>query len=386
MHLSKRLESILEHGLGRSTLLFGFLLLICLLALISLGKGRSVLPMNPAGEVGRTAIYLAETGKISRRDFVEKYDSFLEISRQNPGFVYTQDYYALGANGVLYPKHPILVSVIAAPFYAIFGTVGFWIYAQIMFLILIISFRHILRQFVKPGAADIGTIILIGGTQIAIGSFGLSYDLTLVSIMLAGLALSKRFPLWGSFLMGITAMIRASTVAFVPLLALAFLPTAKEERRSWIAAAISGLGQGLGLMMILNRLIWGSPFTLPYHRLPTFLNGTALFDHSHTLSLNNLLSEPVAKVFYPPHGMFPSNPALLLLPIGWLAWKSRSSRWFTTLTFVSGLLKLLVIFSYSYWNSSVIGNRFLLPTICLWLLGIGIGLGLRLEKRQQGGG
>lgn len=383
MKFSEKLESILEQGVNKTFLLLSFSLLISLLALISISKGRSVLPKNPAGEVGRTAIYLAQTGKISRDDYVAKYNSYLEISRQNPGFVYTQDYFALGANGALYPKHPLLISVLASGLYAVFGTLGFWIYAQINFFILLFSFRSILQQFIKPGAADMGTFILIAGTQIAVSSFGLSYDLALIAMMFAGLALAKRHPLWGSFLMGITALIRANIVLFLPILVLTFLPAANQNRYRWLLASLLGTSQALLLFMLLNTIIWGGPLTLPYHRLPIFYHGQMFIDHSHNLSLDTLMSQTYSKLFGPSRGLFTANPVLFLLPFAYWALRNRETRWFSSAALIAGLLNLLVIFAYSYWDSSVIGNRFLMPTVCLWLLPICIGMSNRLGRQQN---
>lgn len=96
------------------------------MAAFAVSIGMPLFPQSPASVVADTARHFWEAGNIQDPKFQEFHDELIEKSRGGPQGSYSQDFFTIGRDGNLYPKHSILFTVL--PFSRRFFTVssGTW--------------------------------------------------------------------------------------------------------------------------------------------------------------------------------------------------------------------------------------------------------------------
>ena len=69
-----------------------------------------------------------------------------------------QDFFSIGSDGNLYPKHSILFAALSAVFYGVFGEVGFWILVQVGLFALLAGVYRLSRRASSALATAIALI------------------------------------------------------------------------------------------------------------------------------------------------------------------------------------------------------------------------------------
>ena len=346
--------------------------------------GFQVLPPEaPPARNAEVARSVWKTFSLQAPEFRVFKDELSRLSRDSH-HGYHQDVFSLGRRGELFPKHSPLSGVVAAPFYGLFGDSGFWILQQILALLLFYSTLRIasLVGECESGLVTLTALAILSETLVGLHCYQFSYDLHGVVLVVCGLHLMYSRPLWGSALATLSVFVRPSYVLLLPFLLTAWrdLPECGARLRT----ALVGAGLVLGLYCAVNDLMWGSPFATAYHRVAAFSPEGTLFieDHPRGFNLNALLSDWPRKLFGTRVGLVTFNPALLAFP--WVcAWASRSdNKWFAFSTTAGSLAYGVYMFSYRDWDISFIGNRFLLPSVYLYILNFIPWCSDRLRSRR----
>jgi hypothetical protein len=282
---------------------------------------------------------------------------------------YRQDVFSLGKHGELFPKHSPLSGVVGAPFYGLFGDSGFWILQQVLALSVFYSTFRITSLLAKreTGVMTLTTIALLTETLVGFFCYTFSYDLHGLALIICGLHLMYSRPLCGSALAASSVFVRPSYVLLLPFLLNAWGGLPRRSGRP--LGVLLSTGAVLSLYLMVNDLMWGSPFATAYHRMVAFSPQGELFIEQHPgFSLHVLLADWWRKLFGARVGLLLFNPALFVFP--WVcAWASRSDhKWFAFSTLAGSVVYGLCMFSYQWWDVSFVGNRLLLPSIYLYLL------------------
>ncbi len=332
-------------------------------AAVNLCLKNSLLPINPAFQVSQVTKSLWLNRSLTPASYQLIYTDLLAKSKEQSGEIVWQDIFASGPNSVLYPKHPILVSLAALPFFALFGDAGFWILNQIFLFAIFFAIFRITCELYSHKVAFFTLAISFGGTQIFLDSWGFSYDLASAALILFGFERAEKRPLLGSFLISLSLFIRISNIVF---LALPFAWKLLHPDLEWShKAALKGLVFGFIPLCLVNWYMWGSPFKTPYHNLIYFYDGNALIETSgHVLTIKVFLADWGEKLFSKTNGVLLYNPALFAAFFG-LAFTPKPYRSFTIVLSTCAIINILLIFAYSHWDASTLGNRFLLPSIRL---------------------
>lgn len=351
-------------------LFFVFVLLVS-----SIGGGLyfvqkvEMLPEGPYQQVTQTAKYLWENHSLNRPDFQEMYERFSAENKRQPGLIFYQDIFSLGGDGKLYPKHPIIISFLAAPFYGLFGEFGFWLFNQCsLFFLLASAFAITCRLSSRRGAVGV-MILLCFGTALLGHSYTFSFDLLGACFVVAGCSLMRTWPVLGGVVSALSVYIRVTNILYFPFLVFIWSDSSESVFCASMSRRIVGFLLGLVGLLLLNWYLWGSPLTTPYHRMVFFRDGEPLIGpYYHELGWTYFQSQWGKKLFDTRCGVLLFNPALLLLPL--LArriWKHPARRELS-LALTAALVNSLLIFSYSNWSASTLGNRFLLPAVVLGII------------------
>lgn len=333
---------------------------------------------GPAQQQLRVMQTIINSHSIQAPQFKDAHEHLLAKSSAT-GRAYYQDMYVLGSAGQLFPKHALLHTLIATPFFATLGELGLWLFNQLVYILLMISCYRIYRS-VSGRPLRLGFVAIVAiGTQSIWQSYGFSYDLFIACLIICGLDLTQHRPFWGALVMGLSIAIRSSCVLLVvPLL---FSWKSRHSARE-IALAIFGTGVALLVFFAQNWWMFDTPLTHPYSHIPAYSSGEMMtLDHPVGFDIDTFLSDWSAKFFGAGEGLILWNLILLALP--WALWHARRSeeRWFLYTLSFAALLNALYIFSYPMWSITEYGNRYLMASIFLWAISICCAFGQHTSQR-----
>jgi len=269
---------------------------------------------------------------------------------------------ALGTNGAWYPKHPVLMPLVSAPFYALGGGFGLLIYNLVSLLALVVVMRRVARLFASEGAAS-AACVAVGLTPLFY-HFSYSYCADILSALLLVAGLGLLFARRG---LGAGLVLGLSVWAKLPnALGLVLAGGAALAWRDWrlLARLVVGSGLSLGVFAGLNWYRFGAPWLTGYQRVWTIQRGRATVG-DHVGAFNRPFWEGVRlQLFHSRHGLFPTAPAglLALLGLGRLARRGPAAAVLVS-AFVLGTF--LFYCSYDFVTGSHYSNRFLMPAVAL---------------------
>jgi hypothetical protein len=343
-------------------------------------KNLTILPPGPAVAISEVTKSLWESGSLSPEYFKETYREASGISRTTSTNIW-QDVFAVDEAGNLLPKHSLISAVIAVPFYALFGTMGFWIVQQIFFLWLLSSSYSIVEELTQRALPWTTLLATCFFSQTIFYSFEFNYDLHGCALFVGGFNLMRHRPFFGGAVMCLSIFTRPTY--FILVLPLAFARKYSAGFSNTLKSLL-GLAVTLALFLLVNDLLWGSPFLVSYSRLPSFHNGQMIIaPHPLVGDLETFIRDWSSKLLSS-KGLIPYNLAFLAFPFVLLSiWRHREWR-FQLVCLLTGLGYSLYIFSYPMWAVTYYGNRFLLPAIYLYLIPFMVYLGA-LETRLTSG-
>jgi hypothetical protein len=319
---------------------------------------------GPALHMAETARDMWQTGSIQGNHLSSIYDQLITQSKSD-GQTYWQDVFAIGKNGEVFPKKCIFFSFVSAPFYGLFGDIGFWLLSQLLILAILLSMYHLVRELAGECAGFFLILLTFVGTEFLIFFYQFDPDVLSAALIICAIDLMRRYRMLGGFLLGLSVFTRPTHALTIPVLFLCWKK--RGDVRGPIQAAI-GSGFGISLYLILNWYLWGSPFTTDYNRFPLVANGHLVFTWpalTTNFGFNILTQNWYRGLFDWKVGLIPCNPVLLLLPIA-LYRLARQAERNIAIWLIFGLLESITVFSYSWWYDTPSGgNRFLLPVVLL---------------------
>lgn len=358
----------------------------------ALARGIQVLPEGPAVRIADTSRAIARGEPIRLPSYTEL-DRTLRAESAAAHALVWNDYFALGRDGTLLPKHPFIVSLCGALLYRLAGENGFLILAQLwLFAGALGTVALVLRYSTYRTRSDdavqeriaLRTICLIWGlTQTIFYVPNFSYDLMNTAVIVTGLALAGTLPVVSGFLVGASALVRPSNLLLVP--AAPFLVAMEGQPRSRIIGAACGAAFALVLFGAMNTIFWGGPLTTAYHRNVSHIDGELVVgSHGKDFDPGESLRNLPKKLFDLRVGLVTYNPVLLVLPFALIGLRRHPARRpLYAITAIAGV-QLAYVFSYWGWYGSLRGNRFLFPAIYCSIIPIAVWLcaGRRREPER----
>jgi len=328
--------------------------------------GFPVVPINtPAERAVEAANSLLNSGTLQAPEYHMLKDKILNDAKET-GKSFFQDVFALGTNNELYPKHSLVPIFGAVLGVAIAGDYGPLLIQNIFAFLLFLSIWSIINNVAPPKGISI-LLMLMFGTQLffSLTCYVYTYDLHGLTFLFGGLALAKCHPVLGGFVAGLSVLVRPTYILYLPM-----IPAFWSMNHRKIFTTILGIVSAILLFFTINTILFGSPYTTSYHRAPIITPDGLSFAVTHPIGLNFdiLFSDITVKLFDKQKGLITYNLLYLLVPWCLVGFIKKP-------TFKSGILlteiviPIIYFFSYEMWNSTSMGNRFLLPsTICCVLL------------------
>jgi hypothetical protein len=289
---------------------------------------------------------------------------------------------ALGRNGALYPKHPILLAVAALPFYVVAGDPGLLAFnlAQLCALVLVMWLGA--RRYAPDWIAFALLLWFAFGTMLRAVAYNFAPDV-LSTLLVAGsvVALLAGRGLTGGILLGLSVWAKWTNAVFLPVAAATL-----AARRDWRGLLRFGAAAALPVLSLLglNWHMFGSPFVTPYDRVMV-LEGV------------HLVPEPSHRTFFTlpfwsglwrqltdrDMGLVVAAPPVLLALPGLVVIARRD--WTEALLVGGACAAQLAMFAkYEQWHVSSYGPRFLLSVVALSALPAAAALSFiysRLSRR-----
>jgi hypothetical protein len=355
----------------------GFLLLTIFFSFYSWYSGRILLPLDTYGEclyprtpnvsTAETAKNLWDKGTLERKEFYALRDYFVKQSSVERTLGFRPDVFSVALDGRLLPKHPWLMSVLAAPFYGLFGQAGFWIFEQLALAGLFWGLYKMVEPYAGArSAAILCSLVAVGTNLLYFYSYDFSYDVLGAALIIGGTALLRTHFFWAGLLLGASLHIRITNGVLIPFIIFAHYPffhIKKCDWRPWLVTS-AGVFLAWGPLLFINHHYFGDALRGPYARGIEMIQGQMVFDSTFLgLSWKYLTSEWQPRLL----SILKTNPVFSLAPIGWLLCYRHKSKIYALTIASGGFLHLLVHLNYSYWIGSS-GERFVIASILFMLL------------------
>lgn len=179
---------------------------------------------------------------------------------------------SLGADGkTLWPKHPYLLPIFAAPLFFLFGYFGLLLAnAGLVVASLWFAFR-VASRYASPLAAGVVAAMFAALPLFTEGAYSYSNDVFYAALLLAGLEqfLSRRLG-WSGLLFGLAIWAKATNVLFV--LPFGFWLLAERRWRPLLRFCLAA-AVPLVAYAVVNTLWFGMPHITAYHRIVVRENG-----------------------------------------------------------------------------------------------------------------
>lgn len=285
---------------------------------------------------------------------------------------------ALGVQGLV-PKHPILLSLVALPFYQAFGNRGLLIFNVLdCFLLLALLFR-LNRRFFNEIVSLITTILYATATLFFNYAYNFSPDVFSTVLVLAGLnlVLRERYAS-GAAMLGFAVFAKLPNIVLAGVILIYAagmillnrgMSRASPPRLPRRCARVAGVGLlfliCLSPLALTNQMLFGSPFVTGYQRTAVRdpLTGEgALSNHVDRFN-QPFLRGALRLLFDPDSGIVTTNPILLLAFLGFFRMDKGARRGPLYLVIAVCAAQFLTFAKYDHWQESEFSNRFLMTFV-----------------------
>jgi hypothetical protein len=265
----------------------------------------------------------------------------------------------------LRPMHPVLMPVVSVPFYAVFGVGGLLLFNLVVILTLFVFVYLLNRRFVGGWIALAVAVLFGSATLFHNYSYNYSPDAFATLLFVSGLYFAlQRAHVPSAALLGLSVFAKLPNA---PLVGLVCLYLAVDARRTGTrpVARLALFGGVLLLALVpfvvTNHLLYGSPWSVGYHREVTAHGIDNHLDKFH----QPLFRGFVRLLLDRDYGLVTTNP-VLLLSLGGVAGIRRSPRRSELVLLAMVCLTQLALFAkYDEWNHSHFSNRFLMTAVAL---------------------
>lgn len=263
---------------------------------------------------------------------------------------------ALGRDDRRYPKHPILLPLLATPLFWAFGLHG-----ALMFNLLALATAGgaaflIARHYGSIAAAGFAALALILGTGVRDHAYDYHVDVLILALFTSGMAAAlARRGFTAGVLIGLAVVARPTMLLWVPSLALLML-----EARAYRALGRAMIGGTipLALFALSNHWLYGAPWWSGYNRVLVVVDGVPqIADVSDAFSVP--LEDGLRVLWEGPYGVRTRLPLLFAAAPGLLVLVRRRPLY--VLAAVLGVGASVLLFAQYRWY----GDRFLWPSCVL---------------------
>jgi hypothetical protein len=274
-------------------------------------------------------------------------------SGQHPGYPNMDIYWSnisVGRNGTWYPKHSFLISVAAAPFYALCGVPGFLIFNVLCVVVMLWAAYLLAVRFAPPAAAALAVLFIASCPTLVDHTYHLSLDVFNAALIAGGawaLGAERRRPALAGALLGLGLWTRPIAAPLVGAVAIALLAGADRAtvKRFCVAAAVP-----LALAALANTLMYGAPWITAYDRVLTVENRVPVVASSRGLFTNSLAAGYRLMFEDREHGLV-ANALPALVAVAGLVPLARRS-WRLAAALAIGLVGFVVAYiRYRYFNA-----------------------------------
>jgi hypothetical protein len=289
---------------------------------------------------------------------------------------------ARGRRGEFYPKHPILLAVVALPFYVAAGDFGLLAFnlAQLAALVLVIWIGA--RRYTSNEAAFALALWYAFGTMLRPAAYNFAPDV-LSTLLVAGgiVVLLYARPGMAGLLLGLSLWAKWTNAVFLPVVV-----AAVAVRRDWrsLARLCAGAAAPIAGLLGLNWHMFGSPFVTPYDRVLVVENQRWVLEPSHrTFFTQPFWAGLWTQLTDRRLGLVVAAPPVLMALPGFIV-LARRARADALLIGATCAAQLAMFAKYDQWNVSSYGPRFLLSVVALSALPAAAALDhlLRLARRR----
>lgn len=340
-------------------------------------------PPNPYVSTAETAKDLWDLGTLERPHFRVLQRHFLELSRIHPEKTYRPDVFSETLDGRLMPKHPVLPSILVAPFYGLLGPAGIWLFEQFVIGVVLVCLYRIASGMSGPGEAFwVAVLVAIGTNLIWYYSYTFSYDLLGAALVLAGLVVLPLRPLAAGCLWGLSLHLRITHVLLFPFLLAACHPPRRGCWSAWLRCTLGCLAVVAPLWAV-NHLVYGDALRGAYARAVNLRQGVVLLDRDSMHFSPVYFREAALRLFGGRESLLVTYPVLVLLPLAlWGLLPGGAARTKAAWLLAGGAFSILVHLGYSYWFGAG-GDRFVLAAVLVMSAALAPAL-MRLRLRRNG--
>lgn len=320
--------------------------------------------------IGREPLptFLAGDGPMYRATLLSLiHDGDLDVRNQFQQLGYpVESKAALGARGEWYPKPPILMSLLSAPFFLLDGDRGLLDF-NIAQLAALAGLAWLLaRRFASAMAATIATLVFALGTMLRAAAYNWSPDvLSALVSMAAMLALFRGWPAVSGILFAVAVWAKVPNLVLLPIAAAFILYTDRGQARRFAVA----LCCALAVPAALNWWMFGSPIVTPYDRVIAGIDGSrVIIEPSHRTFFDvPFIDGLTVQLFDREKGLLASAPVLPAALLGLIPLFMRHAP--AALTIGASMLAMTLFFApYRLWDQSNFGHRFLLTVVALGIV------------------
>jgi hypothetical protein len=273
-------------------------------------------------------------------------------SGKHPGYADLDMYWSnvsVGRHGAWYPKHSFLVSIAAAPFYAVAGVPGLLIFNVLCVIGMLWAAYLIAARFAAPTAGAVAVLLTAASPMLVEHTYHLSADVFNAALVAFGaLALCAARPATAGALLGLALWSRPVTAGLIVPVTAALVWRRFDRRqlmRLGVAAAVP-----LAAAALANTIMYGAPWITSYDRILTVQGRVPRLDTARALFTNPLADGWRLMFESREHGLkanaLPSLVALLGLVPLW-----RRSRLLATALAVGMIGFLAAYLRYRYFNA-----------------------------------
>lgn len=344
----------------------------------------SFVQSTASGHVIHTAIALSKGEGLANKKFKQENLNMLTRSKEASNLIFRPDMYSIGLDGQFYPKHPILISILAVPFYLIGGEIGVWVLSQIILFFLFLAILVFSKQYSSSTIAFfLGIFAMIYSELILIHCAGLSWDLLGAALISWAFIFKKwKYRILPYLMLALSCYLRMTHLFFLPFLLI--FPWTGKIKVSFYDLIKFFLF--LAPHLIFQWYIWGSPLTGPYSNLPHYVKGemyiiSGLKDHK--FSLVTLLNGFEERLFFGEHAILKKIPTLLILPfLAFFTFRRKKLINDISILWLASFGYLLLFLSYHYWEGAY-GFRFVYPSYVLCFVILASSLQTYISKFNE---
>lgn len=340
-------------------------------------------PPNPYVSTAETAKDLWHLGTLERPHYQVLRGHFLELSRLHPDTTYRPDVFSETLDGRLMPKHPVLPSILVAPFYGLLGPAGIWLFEQLVIGVVLVCLYRVSAGMSGPGEAFwVAVMVAVGTNLIWYYSYTFSYDLLGAALVLGGLVVLPLRPLAAGCLWGLSLHLRITHVLLFPFLLLACHPPRRGCLSAWLRCTLGCLAVVVPLWAV-NHLVYGDWLRGSYARAVNMRQGVILLDRDSIQFSPVYFREVASRLFGGRESLFVTYPVLVLMPLAlWALLPGGGARSKAAWLLAGGAFSILVHLGYSYWFGAG-GDRFALVAVLVMAAALAPAL-MRLRLRRHG--